>query len=53
MKWYYRLKLRKMLTEIESLKRATESSLRTNYTDCARLRILNVLVVQLEKRLMN
>ncbi|WP_158590524.1 hypothetical protein [Noviherbaspirillum cavernae] len=52
MKWYYRLKLRKMLAEIETLKRSTESPLTDSYyTDHARLRMLNVLAAQLEQRL--
>ena len=53
MKWYYRFKLRKMLAEIEALKRSTEASLVENYTDRARLRTLNVLAARLEQRLMD
>jgi len=51
MKWYYRLKLRKMLAEIEALKKSTEASLVDNYTDRARLRTLTNLVTHLEQRL--
>jgi hypothetical protein len=51
MKWYYRLKLRQMMAEIESLRKSTEASLTDNYTERARLRTLSVLAAQLERRL--
>jgi hypothetical protein len=51
MKWYYRLKLKKMHAEIESLKKVTEGTLVDNYTERARLRTLHVLAARLEQRL--
>jgi hypothetical protein len=53
MKWYYRLKLKRIRAEIDTLKKSMESPLMDNYTGHARLRSLTRLADRLQERLVD
>jgi hypothetical protein len=51
MKWYYKWRLNKVRAEIATLKKATETRLKDDYTGHSRLRVLICMERSLQKKL--